>query len=332
MPKGKGEEPNAVELEFVQATDVMRESLGNTPETREAELRSAQVLAGYQGTVDEAQVRAQRLIDTAPKTKQALIAARLLVQIKSDQIGKDLKAKGIAETEAEDLRKTLSLLRSNTELMTADKTEGKGKLTELIAVQENRLRVGIIAFKEKNQDFNAAALDYEAYARDAKDPVIAEKALANGLLAYEKAENFEGAQRIAKAWLTRFPASKGAMAALRSSATTALVMGNYPYSIWLFERVGAVTGDETAYLTTIQLRDGIGDVLGAAAASDYFLKRYPKSGARWRVWLEQARALEADPKTEDQALGKYRGCFAGGAAEIKAECGVRAAQILGRLK
>jgi tetratricopeptide (TPR) repeat protein len=192
--------PSELEREFIDASDQLVENLPETKEAKEAALKSAQVLAGYKDTEKEAIKRTKKIIEQWPTSPQATVAARLLLQIYSDQ------------GDFESLRATVQELRENKTLMASD-----GKLKAYMGDAELKLRIHKIGQFEKGKDFASAAKNYESLAAETPQQDLSEKAFANAVSAYGKAGDAASAARVSQAWLKRFPKSKQALDSIRDS-------------------------------------------------------------------------------------------------------------------
>jgi tetratricopeptide (TPR) repeat protein len=310
----KSADPSALELEFVDAADRMTEALGETNEGRESALRAAEVLAGYKNTQKEAVKRIKKIVSLWPKTSQAITAARLWVQMTSDG-------------DPDELREAMKELRANEALMAFDHETG-GKLKSQLGEQDVRIKIGVIAKNEKNNDFSSAAKEYESFANEATDRVIAEKAYANALGSYLKVGDSESSDRVSTRWLQRYPKSQRAVDSIRNTATLYLVSGRFDLSGKLFEKLGREGGDADSLETAARVFDGMGDHLHAQQLRVTYLELYASNAHRASVALELGRSQDAAHQ-DTQAVAAYKNCFSG-ASEIAAECGSRLGDLYAR--
>lgn len=324
-------EPSPMEQEFVSAADSMQEALGDVPEGREAALKAAEVLAGYSSTHKDSIKRAQAIIARAPKSPQAVTAARLWLQLQAEKIpatgasasGGQANLSGSLAGSVEELREAVQSLRANAPLLQADQEFAKGKLKVALADQETRLKVLAIARSEQDQDFAAAARGYENFARDAGTRDLAEKAYTNALASYARvpgAEAHESLERVSAAWLKRFPKSPKAAESLRSSATMLLVQGRFDASIRLFARLGMDGADAASLETAARLTEGLGNVPHALELWGGYLNLYKGASlARSQAALALGRLREAQGQ-DSEAARAYQDCLAG-PEPLASQCG-----------
>lgn len=326
---GKGSEPSPLELEFIDAADRLAEALGQANEGRESALRAAEVLAGYRETQADALRRARRIVESWPRTSQAVTAARLQLQVLA---GAD-SPEGKSESE---LRETLKDLRANEELMAYDAQNG-GKLRAQIGDQELRLKIGVIAKNEKSNDFEAAARNYETFAGETQDRALAEKAFANATANYLKLGDPVSVSRVTARWLARFPRSPKAVEALRGAGTRFLVGGDFASASSSFLLAGREGGDPESLLTASRIEESLGQAARAQALMSSFIQGFPKHPQRLPVQLSLARSLEAS-KQDSAAAAAYKACLSGipggtataTEAALEAECGSRLADLYAR--
>lgn len=253
-------EPSVTEREFVAAADAMQDSLGKTQEGREAALKAAQVLGGYAGTKKEAKKRAERLVEEHPEAPQAQTAARLWIQLVSDELPSDIKQVEISKA-ASELRDVIEELKKNQPLMREDQSKGGGKLAQLFMQWENRLKAGVIAEQEKNRDFDDAARSYEEFAKTAPDAETSEKAWASAFDSWIKAKQMPEAERVLQSWAKAHPKSVKPLEAARFIATQSLIEGRYQAAADGFERLGLLDPKSApdSWSTAARMAETIGD-------------------------------------------------------------------------
>lgn len=318
---GTVQEPSQMENDFVDAADRMVDALGDAPESREAALRAAQVLAGYKKSQKDALKRCQKMISKWPRSTQALTAARLWVQLLADRLPNQ-PGTNLEDTDAgSDLKEAMEELRDNKVLMAADQEIGAGKLKAVLSDQENRLKVGVIASKEKERDFAGAAKGYETFANETAKRDLAERAYANAVASYLKAGEPESVERVSVAWMKRFPDSAKVGESLRAAATSALIQGRFELAAGLFERLGKSGKDPESLETAARLFEGNGDLARSRKCYDQYLDLYPKSPRRFAVALTLGQELEK-AKLDAQAASFYKYCMSGPVG-FEAECAAR---------
>jgi tetratricopeptide (TPR) repeat protein len=325
-------EPSTLEKEYIEAADALQASLGDTAEGREAALRAAQVLAGYSDTRKDALKRIGKMIESSPKTPQALTAARLWIQLQSEN----------PKSDQDDMKDLIAKLRENAALMSADQEIGKGKLKAAILDQETRIKVSAISQEEKEHKYADAARGYESFAQDSQQKDIAEKALASAVASYIKVGDTESVERVLVGWFKRFPKSTKAVESAQSAATLFLVQGKFETSARLFEEVGSAGGDAVSFETAARIYEGLG---GDQAQAQSNLKRAQTSrvryiqslngsgknpAARGSALLALAKSYE-EAQSDREAVQAYRDCMSV-SPEFEAECGVRLSELQHRLK
>jgi tetratricopeptide (TPR) repeat protein len=317
-----GSEPSALELEFVEAADGLQDALGDTNEGREAALRAAEVLAGYKDTKKDAIKRIKKLIERAPQSLQANTAARLRLQLATDE-------------SHDDAAEVIEELEANAVLMAADQKTG-GKLKALMDDQDTRIRIGAIAVKEKKQDFSAAGADYEAFGNEAKSRDTAEKAYANAVSSFLKTNDAASTERVANGWLKRFPKSPRAIEALRGAATRFLIAGKLDTTARIFEQLGRDAADADALETAARIYEGNGDGAAAQKTRQTYLTQFRSHPHYAGVALDLARSYDGGkhPGDDVAATKFYKACMAPSKSgdELYAECGARLGDLLLRIQ
>lgn len=319
-------EPSAMEKEYVAAADSLQENLSGTNEGREAALRAAQVLAGYKSTQKDAIRRVKKLIEQAPKSQQALTAARLWLQIETD-------ASSGPNADLDGLKESINTIQENTALMAADHEIGKDKLHGQIHDQDTRFKVATISKEEKDKDFGAAAQGYENYAKESTQRDVVERALASAIASYVKAGDFANAERVGEDWLKRYPKSPKAIDTLKSTATSFLIQGQFEGAAQVFERLGA-DNDPDALETSARIYQGIGDMPHAQAIWSRHIESFKNSPHRGELALMLAKSYEAgeqSAQSDRKAVAAYRECMAS-SPELNAECSVRLSDLYHRIK
>jgi tetratricopeptide (TPR) repeat protein len=313
-----GSEPSALEKEFIEAADFLQDSIGDTQEAKEAALRAAQVQAGYPSTYSNAIDRIQAILTQWPKSKQALIAAQLRIQLCSDR----KKAKA----DSGELREVIEGLKKNSELMEFDRTSNQGKLKASIEELENTAKISEIAKQERDQDYRAAAKGYLEFAASTSQKDAAEKAYGNAMSSYLKDGNADDSMlELTALWAKRYPQSPKAMESLRTVATNALIRGKFEFSTRIFEKLGTEFRNPESLETAARLYEALGDAGRAQQAWARYLEMYPSSSQRWHVALSLARSQEAS-QLESEASRSYRTCATGSGAYF-AECNSRLADL-----
>jgi Flp pilus assembly protein TadD len=320
--------PGKLEAEFVEASDKLSDALGNTSEGRASALRSAQVLAGYRTSHHEAQERIKKILAAWPSSPQAVTAARLWLQMSIERLPKDdSSAESLKSGEWEKLSQVLQEIRSNARLLAADQDSGaklKGQLNEL----DLRMKARQIRGAEREMNWVAAGKGYETLAVDSRDREVSEKAFAGAVSAYTKAEDDLAVDRVAAAWLKKFPGSPRGADALRGAATLNLVAGRFSSAQKLFERIGR-NGDVASWVTSARILYGSGDKAGAYRSWVSILEQSKNSPLRWQVALELALGQEQE-RMDAEASRAYKYCVAG-PIDFEAECAARLGDLYARV-
>ncbi|MGE0616214.1 MAG: tetratricopeptide repeat protein [Bacteriovoracia bacterium] len=336
-PKSKSarsEKPTELEKTFVEASDELQDILPGSPEARAAALQSAQFLADYKDTQDSAVSRARKIVKDAPSTKQAIVAAKLWLQVAADRLPdpKQAETKRYVAA-AHELAEVNQEIRGNRALMDYDARENSGHLKKQIDDLEHRLRVGEIAVYEKEKDFASAGKAYETFAANAGSTDLSEKAYTNALGSFAKSGDWDAMDRLANQWLDKYPNSRAAYAEAKGTATSLLIQGYFSPSAALFRRLGRQGTDAASLETAVRIYEGTEEVSKAQAARDDALKIYKNGTDRWATLLQMGRAFERQGK-ESEAERAYASCAQGKVVpvEFRAECGSRMGDLQARLK
>ena len=333
-PKNKGTEPSSLEKEFIAMGDELKGSLGDLSEGRETALKSAQILAGYPDTQKNSIKRIHAIIETWPKSSQAVVAARLWIQILSDQIVKLSPSDLEKSEEAKELKIAIDEIRIHSELLSTDQKSGGGKLRTQMAEIETRFRVGKIAYLEKEKDYGSAGKNYETFATEATKSDVAEKAYKNALSSYIKIADLESILRVGSNWIRRFPKSTLAQSSIKSGATSLFIQGKFSESAGLFEKIGLTGADQDSLETAAKIYHGVRGVAEVAGVQEThkaqecrmeFLRLYKSSPHYSAVLFSLARS-QAEEKQESEASKNYRHCL-NLDSDRSAECGVRLAEL-----
>ena len=310
--------PSALEREFVEAADSLRDSLGETSEGREASLRAAQVLAGYKTTQKEALDRCRAIIKRWPTSPQALVAARLWLQIDADA----LPPAGTAPATSDQasalaaMQGTVQEVGTNAALMQNDHDNNGGKLKASLSDQGRDLRVHAIAKEEADKDYAGAGKGYEDFAAQSTGREVVEKAYGNAVSSYVKAGDSPSAVRVSEAWFTRYPKSPKASDALRGLATRLLIQGEFDSAARAFERISVEMKDAEALDTAARIESGNGNPVAAQADWQRYLTDFPQAASRQAVALTLAKVAEA-AGNDAEAGAAYQTCI--GTAQLPRE-------------
>jgi tetratricopeptide (TPR) repeat protein len=234
--KSPGEAPSGIEKDFVEASDLLEKSIPQSVESREARLRSAQILAGYASEKPEALKRASALARDASSTPQGVLAARLWLQLDPS-------------------RATIETLLGSAALREADRGM-RGDLHKDLEAAIQALRVSRISSFEKVGDFLKAGKAYEEYALSAKTEKEAESAYVGALGSYAQAGNSEEVNRVMKQWRDRFPRSVQLERSVKAEATLFFIRGQFTDSAELFYGIGKLLQDRASFLTSAALFSG----------------------------------------------------------------------------
>ncbi|OFZ21508.1 MAG: hypothetical protein A2X94_08965 [Bdellovibrionales bacterium GWB1_55_8] len=323
--KKSGKEPSELEKEYVQASDRLQEALSGTVEAREAALKAAQVFGGYSETHPEAIKRSRKIIESWPKTPQALVAARLWLQIVSDHLPQGAAIAKAESSRIDDLVETLGALRANEALLVADKETGRGKLKAQLEEQEERIRIWRIARNEEDKDYASAGKGYEALAASASRRDFAEKAFGSAVAAYLRAGDVDSLERTLQAWVKRFPGATGAAEHARLAATTLLIQGKQDQSARIFERIAKELQDPESLETAARIWEAMPDVARAERAWKNYLASFPKAKGRWKAALTLGLLQQALGK-DVEARKSFELC-AQGPDQYESLCRIRIAEL-----
>ena len=231
-----GSAPSDFERDFIEASDLLEKSIPSSVESREARLRSAQILAAYAGEKPEAAKRARSLAQAYPETPQGVLAARLWLQL-------------------EPVKSVLSEVSENRRLMAADRA-ATGELARDVEAAAKSLKVNEISGYEKDRQYGKAAKAYEQFARQAKTEKEAESAYIGALSSYAQNGNSDEVNRVMREWRARFPESRLLERSVKEEATRYFIRGNFNDSAELFFGLGKLIGDRSSFLTGAALFSG----------------------------------------------------------------------------
>ncbi|MBS1958119.1 MAG: tetratricopeptide repeat protein [Bdellovibrionales bacterium] len=294
-----GSDPSQLEKDFVDASNLLEQSIPDSTESREARLRAAQILAAYPTTRPEAIARAQKLAKDAPDTPQGVLAARLWLQLQPT-------------------KETVQAIKDEPILLATDAKQ-KGELAKALDETNRGVRVGEIANLEKSKNYGEAAKGYEEFARAAKDEKEADKAYMGALNGYAQAGNSEEVARVMKEWKTRFPKSKLVESTVKNQATQFFIRGLFNDSAELFLGIGRQFKDSSSVLTSAALFDG--GLQRKKAVEVYKLALNMTNNEEERAKIHQSSAyVYNDDKDDLGALNEWKACYAMDSS-LKAECG-----------
>jgi len=293
-----GSSPSELERDFVDASDLLEKSIPDSVESREARLRSAQILAAYPSEKDHAIDRASKLAKEAPNTAQGVLAARLWLQLVPTQ-------------------DTVAAIRDSQTLLATD-SKGKKSLSKDLDLTSQKLKVGEIATLEKNKDYAKAAKGYEEFAQHAKTEKEAEDAYMGAINAYAQNGSSEEVARMMREWKAKFPKSKLIEKTVKSNATQFFIRGLFNDSAELFLGIGREFHDFSSYLTSAALFDG--GLQGKKARSVYrmSLALAPNNEERAKVYRLSAYVAN-DLKDDLSAFNDWKACRDLNSS-LKAEC------------
>jgi tetratricopeptide (TPR) repeat protein len=294
-----GATPSALEQDFVGASDLLERSIPDSTESREARLRSAQILAAYPSEKQNAIVRASKLAKEAPNSPQGVLAARLWLQLVPE-------------------KSTLDQIKSSQALLATDQGQKKA-LAKDIEATSTKLKVGEIASLEKNKNYLEAAKGYEEFARSAKTEKEAETPYIGAINAYAQNGSSDEVARTMREWKAKYPKSAVIEKTVKDQASQFFIRGLFNESAELFLGIGRQFKDVTSYMTSAALFDG---GLQRQKARDVYkmsLALAPKDEEKANI--HRLSALVANDMKDDlSALNDWKSCYSLNSS-LKAECG-----------
>ena len=297
----QGSEPSSLEHDFVDASDLLEKSIPDSTESREARLRSAQILAAYPNEKANAISRATKLAKSAPSTEQGVLAARLWLQLSPDKTA-------------------LTAVTSDAALLETDRN-GKGDLEKDISVLSRKLKVSEIATLEKGKNYLEAAKHYEEFARDAKSEKEAENSYIGAINAYAQAQKSDDVFRVMKNWKAKYPKSANIDKTVKNQGTLFFIRGFFNDSAELFLGIGRQFKDFSSYLTSAALFDGGLQPQKAIDVYKMSLAFAPNEEAKADVYKSMAYVY-ADLKDELSSFNAWKTCYSF-QSSLKAECGTQ---------
>ncbi|MFN7685531.1 MAG: tetratricopeptide repeat protein [Oligoflexia bacterium] len=307
-------EPSPLEKDFIQASDELTDLIPGSQEAREAQLRAAQVLAGYGSSQKEAVSRIGKILKNSPKTSQALTAARLWLQIYTDRLDAALRrdsGSSEARAAAAELARQLEQIESYAEVLAYDAQMGS-KLASTRADLRNRLNVLQIAFDEKSGDLKSAGQRYEKFALSASERKTASKAFENAVTTFLKLGDMESVDRVIEVWQKKIPKDPATIQAMRNSATLLFVRGDFEAASLLLQRISEVSSEPSRDAPSLELAHRILDALDAlddrsSLLAAQYARVFSKAEGRSRVALRLARTHERKGR-DALAVQSYREC------------------------
>jgi tetratricopeptide (TPR) repeat protein len=298
-----GEKPGAdlsqIETDFIEASDMLEKSIPDSTESREARLRSAQILAAYPAHKSEAIARASKLTQDSPSTPQGLLAARLWLQLAPE--------KG-----------TLEAIQKEAALQDQDR-KSKGELGKATDALTTDLRVKEISSLEKNKDYVKAAKGYEEFAHSAKTEKEADNAYLGAMTAYAENGSSEEVYRVMKEWKSKYPKSKVVEKSVKEQATQFFIRGLFNDSAELFLGIGRQFRDFNSFLTSAALFDGGLQHQKARDVYKLSITLAPNDEERAKVYRSSAQ-VASDMKDDLGSFNDWKSCYALNTS-LKAECG-----------
>ncbi len=293
-----GAEPSRLELDFVEASDLLEKSIPASLESREARLRSAQILAAYPDRRPEAIARAKALSRSAPGTPQGVLAARLWLQLE--------------KTES-----VIGAISGDARLMAADRA-ARGELARDLEAARKSLRVGEISKLERQKEFGKAAAAYESYARSAPGEKEAESAYIGALGAHAQNRDSDEVLRVMREWRNRFPASRLLEKSVKEEATRCFIRGQFQDSAELFLGLGRMILDRASFMTAAALFSGGSQLRKADAVFREALSASRTAAQRAEIF--KALALNAiEERNDSSVLVHWKECAALD-SPLRAEC------------
>lgn len=315
-----------LEKEFLDAADELSDALENSNEAKEASLRAAQVLAGYPKHQNDAIKRSKKIIEKDAGSAQALVAARLWLQILADRLPNKVdKDAAVDEDRLEDVKDAIEQIRKQSVLISNDSKKGQGKLGAQMADIESRIKIFSIARFEKEQNHAEAAKAYEEFARSSAQGDVAERAYANAMTTYLKGDDWENADRVATEWAKKFSKSKKIDETLRAATTQAFIQGHFETAAQLFDRLGSSHGDLGSIESGAKLFEAVREYARSQALYLTLVSKTRDAESRARHELDLARILMAQNKDRDAAK-QLKACLKEN-ARVSAECGAELADL-----
>jgi tetratricopeptide (TPR) repeat protein len=294
-----GSSPSNLERDFVEASDLLEKSIPDSTESREARLRSAQILAAYPSEKANALERASKLAKDAPNTPQGVLAARLWLQLDPS-------------------KSTVEQIQASKTLLNADQGQKKDLAQDLEATSKT-LRVGEISNLEKNKNYLEAAKGYEEFAKSAKTEKEAENAYIGAINAYAQNGSSDEVARMMRDWKSKYPKSTSIEKTVKSQATQFFIRGLFNDSAELFLGIGRQFKDYSSYLTSAALFDG--GLQRQKARDVYKMSLALASTDEERAKVYRLSAYVANDMKDDlTAFNDWKSCYALNSS-LKAECG-----------
>ena len=289
---------STLEQDFVEASDLLEKNIPNSVESREARLRSSQILAAYPDEKQNAMKRASSLVKDCPGTPQGVLAARLWLELDPSTA-------------------TVDSLKKSSSLLEQDQKQ-KGELALDLERASRGLKVSEIKSLEEGKDYLKAAKAYEDFAKGAKTEKEAEGAYVGALKSYAQAGNSEEVARIMREWKAKFPKSKLLESSVKTQATQFFIRGYFKDSAELFLGIGKLLKDQNSYDASAALFRGSEEYAKAKEVLNQSLLLTRSDEEKAQVYIQLAM-ISKDEKDEASGLAAYKACAALNSS-FRAEC------------
>jgi tetratricopeptide (TPR) repeat protein len=286
----KGSSPSRLERDFVAASDLVQKHLPGSPESHEARLRSIQCLKFYPGEKKEALGRALDLVREAPSTRQAVTAARIMIEL-------------------DPTRAHWEFLRSNGVLLEEDALNG-GKLAADLHQLSKTLLIGKIKEHEQAKEHLKAARAYEDYlvgSRGKMNRLEWEGALQGAFVSYVLSVKIDDAIRVLGDWNRHFRGSKMLASVVPQRAGDLLIRGYFLDAARLFREFGKGAGDRGSLELASELYRGIDRISDAREVLGEAFKIAQTDEERASLRMKGAM-LYRDERNEAGGLPEWRSC------------------------
>lgn len=286
----RGSSPSRIERDFISASDLVEKHLSGSPESLEARLRSVQVLKFYPSERKEALRRAQSIVEQASGAPQAVVAARIVIEL-------------------DPTKENFDRFRSNQVLLHEDAVSGSKLAADLDQLGRTLLVSRIKGHEQAKEHLNAARA-YEEFLQGSKGKMgraELDGAYQGAFVSYSRAVRVDDSVRILRDWAKGVPGSKLLDSAVPQQAGDLLIRGYFKEAALLFRESGKASRNRASLELASDLYRGIDQIIPAREALKEALVLCRNDEERAEIHVRSAM-LYRDEKNEIAGLPEWKAC------------------------
>jgi len=311
---------------FEEAAIFVAEERRKKPEGLQAALSLAQLYAAVPNAYDRANTYITQIFLDRPDSPQAHVAAKLRVQLLSDELkSKQTESPSLIQAK---VKRELNEILDIKPIMARDAKFHSGELRESIDSLSRDLELSDLKGLVASKDYQGAARTFERLAGSAKSVKEKDTAYQSAVTQFSEAGDFINAHKTLMKWSQSLPQSVVFRESARTTATRAMIVGDFLSAGELFEMLGNAN-DPSALQLAGRLFEGASDLTRAASVFSHYLNKFSNSVERGEVGLSLGQWYEYSTK-DTKAIQAYEGCTRE-KSMFAAECGVRIAELYSKL-